>query len=465
MMTRKKVEQPSHRSYAGLANDIVGPFEIRGPGWLSDEYFIPEEMKCDDENRVYVVGSKYNKGGRFLGPYLVRLTAQMVVEAGLADLDPQFGDAGFAAINPSQGMLSPSRPQIAVIDAAHVTISFIASEAGSVVEQVILCRFLTNGELDITFGVHGIAKFPLLPDPSPVTDAVVLLPGLPGYSTELSHAVNHLLKAMDNKVTEGAGEAKPVGGSALADGQFFWVAYKLKPFSGKFSYLIKVNENGTLDPAFADGVGYVRLSFAGSDKLSDYRISVDSRKRVVVVSQNTDRTRCFAGRFLANGYIDSSFGGSGFIQFSSATGAVDIPSLTSDVDDKTLLSVRHVHSVSNTSSVYLYRLEEDGSPDPAFNNGNAIELRPEPPKYGYQVHHIYVDDQHRVLLRGLYTDDQSPQRKGVSIARCNAQGLDPDFGEAGDLSVPGFGGWQGLAIQPGLSLVTSDQAQLWRIML
>lgn len=444
--------------------ESIGPFAIRNPEWPLGVLLSTRALGRDDVDRVYAVGYKEQT----FEHYLVRLCAEVIIEND-ADIDLEFGENGFVPIVAGDGLLTYRALQIVEITAAHLTLCFEVLDEDSGLFQTALFRFLIDGRVDTTFGVNGFALFPELPEPSLPRSAVSAAPRLESVKQIDGQAksqapLSRVLKARHRGrewLQETAGAVPGANGKALANGQILLVAHKRGIISEKFSYLIRVNEDGTLDSSFAAGVGYLRLTFTGSAVDSEYRMSADSRDRAVVVSESEDETYCLAVRFTANGALDPGFGGTGIIRISSSAGALHQPLVKFDSNDKAVISVCYRPDGPGMDGAYLFRLDENGASDPAFNSGNPIEFVPAFPKVLYRADNIDIDEQQRIVLRGVCNDLSIG--RSLLVSRFTAQGIDASFGESGSFALFAWGTSGGLTIQPGLAVIVSDSTYLWKL--
>lgn len=456
------------QSAPGAAKEIIGPFLIRQDEWPLGLFLVVEAIACDDANRIYAVG--YIRRTSEPEFFLVRISAEGTVSGGLADLDLTFGDNGFVpvVIGVNVQILGSGQSEIIALTATHLVVS--VEVVNGTLHETALCRYLIDGQVDNSFGVDGVLRFSQLPEPPPWPKAVYLSAGL---STPVTTDATEQLASLGRSVNALSAQVYNCGQSAvnvftgrrvLAQGQILLVVHRRRIVAGeKFSFLIRVNDDGTIDTSYAGGVGFVRLSFAGSSEYTDYHCAVDSNERALIASETEDWQRCIVARYSPDGTLDPAFGQFGFIQISSSTGAVRRPSVAVDGNDRALLGLTYDDVNSNHNRiVYLYRLSDDGSADSEFNNGNPIELTGDPFQRNFRVEHIVADELQRILLRiGVWDGTRNSGR----ISRCTDLGLDTSFGDAGSFVLNGRGGMGNIAIQKETAVVTFDSAELWRLLL
>lgn len=416
-------------------NGAVGPFLIVNPQWPSGTSLVPALLGRDASDRVYIVGFD-SENHEY---YLVRLFAQVGPVDGAADIDLTFGGNGFVPLMLKDGLRVDRAVQIIEMSSSHVTIACeVLNDIG--LYQTALLRFLPDGQVDPDFGVDGVALFPQLPEPSLTPGLTIESTGSPALATSGAY------------------------GKVLADGQMLLVAFK-KTFGQKFSCLIRVKQNGLLDSSYADGAGYLRLTFAGNAIDSEYKLSVDSKDRAVIVCAAQGGAHTLAARFVDSGALDPEFGGTGVIEIRSSTGAVTQPAIGVDDQDKTVISLKHIPADAGPQGLYLLRLSDNGTADPIFNNGRPVEWTPELPIVLHTTDHIAIDEQQRIVLRSVY-ENRDTRTWGTLVSRFNEQGLDSGFGESGCFVLPGNASFYGgLVIQSGPdgAVVVSGRQDLWKI--
>jgi hypothetical protein len=452
---RRPVSESTSRDQPS-ASEVIGPFGVFNQDWGA--HLIVQALGCDSDNRIYAIVARIE----VIAFYLVRISSEGTLGGGVADLDLEFGEDGFAPIS-VDGLAVSKGLQVVRITPSHVTLCVEVLDETTGLFQTALFRFLLDGQPDVIFGGNGFVIFPQLPDPSLAHPVVTLTAGLqqPGLLTSVNQSVS--APRHKEKLHEPVSAIPGVTGDVLANGQVLLVAYKKMLFKGKISCLVKVNEDGTLDSSYAAGAGYIRLSFTGSFDESTYTLSVDSRERATLVSEAADGARCLATRLDAEGSLDLGFGGGGFIQFSSGSGSVYAPAIKVDSDDRAVISVCYRSDGPGGRAVYVYRLGEGGASDPTFNNGSPVEITLI--YNSYLATALDIDERQNVVLRGR-CDYNGPIPRATVVSRCNAQGLDSGFGESGHFILQGQGElYGGLVSQPGSGIVATDHSHMWRIVL
>ena len=442
---------------------VKGPVAIVNPQWPRGTRMTAQTLGRDSAGRVYAVGTK----GTSYEYFLVRILPGIDGNGdGRVDVDPAFGEAGFAPMRAPQGVVINQAARVMVSE-NHVTISVEVVTPGDVLETALF-RFSLDGQPDPLFGASGFAVFDELPEPSASAPQVAGMAHLSPWKGEevqrtqpasISRSLEMQLAA---KVQQVEGAVASNKSDALVNDKLLVVAHKTRR-SVKLSYLIKVGADGVADASYAAGVGYLPLVFAGSLAKSEYKVAVDSMGRGVIVSASEDRTHCLVARFCADGCLDPTFGASGILLISSAAGSMHRPFVTVDGNDKAIVCTQLDPDGPAAAGVYIFRLEEDGGADPTFNGGQPLEFSPVRPIGNYRVDSIDVDEDHNVLLRGIFRQEGSAGFTSVLVSRFNAHGIDAGFGDGGSFALSGWGSSGGLVAQAGASVVVSDRTYLWQL--
>lgn len=448
----------------GRQGSIMGPLAIVNRLWPRGTRMTARILGSDTAGRVYAVGTKGTTYEYFLARILPGIDAN---GDSSADMDPAFGEGGFTPMLAAQGGLINQVTHIAVSQ-THVTISVEMAPASGEVLQTALFRFLLDGQPDTHFGANGFAVFDELPGPpaSPRQSAgVAHLAPWKGEDVQAPQPVviSRALEMQAGKRSKAAvGHHPSKHAHAPLNSGLLVVAHKTRR-SVKLSYLIKVGADGAPDASFAGGNGYLPLTFAGSLSKAEYKVSVDAMGRSVIVSASEDRTHCLVARFCAEGYLDPSFGESGVLLISSAQGSMHRPFVKIDGNDKAIVCTQLDPDGAAAAGVYIFRLEEDGSADPAFNGGHPVEFVPASPIGNYRVDSIDVDEAGSVLLRGIFRQEGAAGFTSVLVSRFNAQGIDAGFGDGGSFALAGWGTLGGMVARSGASVVVSDRTYLWAL--
>ena len=257
--------------------------------------------------------------------------------------------------------------------------------------QIAVARYLTSDAPDVSFGGDG-----------------TVLTDLPGPIGEDAGAV-----AVD------------------ASGRVVVAGVAWEPQTGQNFAIVRYAADGSLDPSFAGGDGWVTTDFGGWDAAYAVAIQPDGRIVAAGVGQTDHRRRWsdFAvARYLADGTPDPSFNGTGRAIFST-DGARRHGGRGRDVhvqpDGKVVLigaKVRYANATPTYSGIgradfAAVRFRADGTPDRTFGASAAWRWRTLacPPPLGGGI-----DPVGRLVLAGgifAYDDPTRPTGGDVAVAR------------------------------------------------
>jgi uncharacterized delta-60 repeat protein len=277
-------------------------------------------------------------------------------------------------------------------------------------QRFLVARYQTNGGSDTSFGAGtGI-----------VTAAV---PGASGVHSE----PGSLVLQSDGKVV--------IGGYAYtgADPSYGWQMA-----------LARFTSSGTLDNSY--GSGGIALGPSGAI----YSLAIDSSDRVVAVGwTNFEYT---VARFTSTGTLDTSFAGSGTVHLNlNATGS-KAGSVLITPDGKILAG-------GYGFGMFLIRLNEDGSFDTSFGDGDGIATPTfgEPGSVSSSAIDLALQPDGRILIGGQWEPIEF--KSEWAVARLYYNGMpDTTFGSHG-LTSEAFegGGYEdyatGVALQPDGNIV------------
>ncbi len=266
----------------------------------------------------------------------------------------------------------------------------IAGSAGDLTSgDVVLVRYLSDGTLDGSFGVGGIAR------------------PLPGW-------------------TVAQGEVAMV----RADDGAFFVAATVLAADGGDVLVARLGPDAAPDASFGDGG--VRVVDPGGD---DHAASLllDGLGRVVVAGRGGPDDELAVLRLDPDGDLDAGFGGDDGIVTTDASGGGH-GSAGNDVALQTDGKIVVAGSAGNGSDLdfALVRYDEAGVPDPTFGVGGVVTTAIPPPFVG-----VLANDVARAVV--VQPDGRIVAAVGhewgafaIALARYDASGaLDPTFGDGG----------------------------------
>lgn len=311
------------------------------------------------------------KGQAFAALVVSFLVAVPLTSWGLAgDLDPSFGNGG-----------------IVIQDDVHGGITALArqSDGKLIAAGSSLARYNDDGSLDAAFG-GGVTP--------------LIWNGAYGWASAL--------------VLEPDGQIVVAGGISIDD-------------NGDTDFaLARYNSDGSLDTDFGSGgVATNSFSAVGSDYL--YNIALQPDGKLVVsgtAMPDPDHSSYVLARFNADGTLDPSFSGNGWLKkqiadYGSTGGVAVLP------DGKILLS----GTACNQDACWpvLLRYTAAGTPDPSFGTGGVVQMTQMNASFGPML----VRSDAKIILAGRVA---VPQFKDIymAVVRLNPDAsLDTAFGNGG----------------------------------
>ena len=192
--------------------------------------------------------------------------------------------------------------------------------------------------------------------------------------------------------------------------------------------VLRLNADGSLDTGFGDKGSVVVSLGANSDLASDILLMPDGR--IVVTATDLINGGMGLGvlRLLADGSLDTSFNGSGTLQFSPCPGqAASVSHATLQQDGK-LLMVGLAQGSSTGLDFAISRVGVDGRPDTSFGNGGSVVLPIGPGTDNARA--VVALDDGKILVAG--TTRSSSNDVDSALVRLNTDGsLDASFGTGG----------------------------------
>jgi uncharacterized delta-60 repeat protein len=212
--------------------------------------------------------------------------------------------------------------------------------------------------------------------------------------------------------------------------------------SGYDAWVARFNRDGTPDTGFGVK-GAVALSFdtSGADDLCS-AIAIDSNGRIVIAGVRshpdfgTSYPHFLVARLDADGSLDPTFAaGAGFVEFvfgDSGLGAARAVAL--DADGRIVVA-GGAQLVSLDEDFAVARLMPDGSFDTSFNATGELTFGYFPGSFSYDyATHVAVDSQGRIVLSGMASSS-------AALARLMSDGsFDDGFGADGSVLTDQFGG-------------------------
>jgi uncharacterized delta-60 repeat protein len=313
----------------------------------------------------------------------VVLALAALVFAAPGDLDTTFGAGGKVTTDFGSNDLGQA---VAIQPDGQIVVA--GSTTGSSSQQFALARYNSDGSLDPAFG--GTGKVTTQIDPSPQTGArafaVAVQPDskivAAGYSTrsglhsafarynsdgtlDTSFNANGRI-IITNFDRDGYGIIRSL--AVQSDGKIVGAGYNGGAFTHDF-VIVRLNPNGSLDPAFG-GAGGVVTSISSTNNEA-YAVALQSDGKIVAAgySNNGSNDDFAVVRYNTDGSLDTTFGGTGKVTTPIGSDYDDAYAIAIQPDGKIVVAGA---SVMSSNDFALVRYNPDGSLDTTFNGTGKV---------------------------------------------------------------------------------------------
>lgn len=371
-------------------------------GWLrfepaTDMDSWATSVAVQDDGKYVVAGSVYIDSDAKSYFLLFRLLND-------GQIDTSFGENGHV-LTPFEGVSGDTR-KVEILGDGKILVAGYVGDGTS--GDLILLRYLSDGELDQDFGTGGkvVSDFGSSEeayDMALLQDGSIVLAGEHEGAT-LDFAVwrYHPNGELDTDFGVGGmrvvdfGDWDTAKGIAAADDGSL-IAVGIVKVSGNLDFgVVRLDSSGELDNSF-DTDGRVTFDNSGAtDGAWDVVIS-DGRFVVGGYSRGTDSDFILV-RFLSDGSLDGSFGSGGSVvtDFSG----VDEQLLTIGLqDDAKIVAGGRSGNLGEAQSFLIARYSEDGSLDGTFGSGGKVETAIGAAKHGVLA--LTLDKPERITAVGL----------------------------------------------------------------
>ena len=385
------------------------------------------------------------------------------VQAAVGDLDSSFGTNGIAipAIPDSSFAY-----QIALQDDAKiVTVGYGPCDDcdNPYTHQSLTARFTADGLLDTTFSTDGISyliKGAEFEDVIIQPDGKILTVGRPGLllvrhlaNGELDDSFNggDLFALEPGIISTDLGGGESAAGVALqADNKIVIVGSRYdEDAEESVSFIIRYNENGSLDTTFAaDGIvtmnSYVIVNIAVG---SDGKILVTGYKKLSETNYDF-----FVARYRADGVIDTAFGTDGIVTTDMADSEAATRLLIQP--DQKVVVVGYGGDWNYEIYLVLLRYSENGTLDSTFGNNGVLTKTAEVGFSFLEGRDVALQADGKLVVAGHGATNYASSaliRSYSTLIRYNHDGsLDTEFGNQGTITETLSSGsiWSSVAIQP-----------------
>lgn len=276
--------------------------------------YYPYNMVIQPDNKIVIMGLQQNS--TYPNAYwVIRLLPN-------GDLDPSFNGNGYLDV--SFGTVQDRGYCVALQPDGKI---LLGGNTGDSAEFFSVARINSNGTLDTTFGVNGLAK------------------------TAFS-----------------ALESTPISIAVQPDGKIVLGGYTVTSYAQDFA-LARFNSNGTLDTTFGDnGRVITTVDYTSSDRISKVLIEPDGKITAVGDTSFTNNPYTAMTRYLSDGTLDSTFGVSGIVLAPDIIGRY--PTFARQIDGKYVIGAG-----GDAGFFQVYRYNHDGTIDTSFGtNGSAFTI-------------------------------------------------------------------------------------------
>jgi len=245
----------------------------------------------------------------------------------------------------------------------------------------IAARFDSNGALDATFGNGGVVLLPPARNATAIalqgSDIVVV-----GDNDSGVHVLARLASA--GTIISYRNESFIVGKTDFAqdvaiqsDGKIVTAGYSASPAGGSVIAVARLLPNGNLDPAFGTG-GRVVFNDGNTSSLA-YAVKIQPDGKIVVVGKfsnfSWEFTSLYVIRLNADGSLDNTFGTGGKVRILPTFGGYVGNDVELQPDGKIVVGgmyVRPGNEGVSTLDMMAARLNPNGTPDGGFGNGGVF---------------------------------------------------------------------------------------------
>ncbi|PKA82990.1 putative delta-60 repeat protein/predicted secreted protein (Por secretion system target) [Ulvibacter sp. MAR_2010_11] len=329
-------------------------------------------------------------------------------------LDTTYGDNGIVVTN----FNAESDLGYAVVEQDDGKLVVVGASAHPVSEiEPLVIRFLSNGDIDTTFGVDGMVftdygdGYNRYSGVALQNDGKIIASGIVGISPNRNFIVVRYLASGDLDTTFATNGVLSINYQdwvvnemlILDDDAILLVGLTNSDTSITFA---RYHPDGTLDLSFGDNGYAISNNPDGFFYLREVKV-LDNNELMVLGSRDLeDFTQTILLKFLATGYLDTNFGNNGFaIQNFEMVSDDDYMSAGFDItaDGKIVIggSIGACEAGSNpTFQAFLSRFSNNGIQDTTFGNNGTVWLS----AVNYTIKKIFHQENGRLLVQGVFPD-------------------------------------------------------------
>ena len=390
---------------------------------------------------------------------------------GNGSLDTGFGSGGMVASNVAGSGQDDARAMVRQSDGKLLVVGSNNSSFG-------VARYLSDGQLDVSFGAGGRVSTPFTQahayDVAVQGDGKIVVAGISpsaASNSDFALARYHVDGTLDASFGVGgkvlldinSGEANYCYAIAIqGDGKIVAVGFT-KPTSGwgqERLAAVRFNSNGSLDPGFgSSGVVVTDVSPGYTEQAND--VMIDAAGRIVLAVYAyllaPNANSLVVVRYRSDGTLDSAFSGDG-IAVLPASASSAAQRLALDSAGRILVAGGRI-----PSGLVLARWRDDGTVDPSFGVGGISSLVP-PNNASVSVGGMSLQPDGKIVVAGGLGAAGAGGKGDFLLLRCGANGnLDTSLGNQGYLTADFNGGsdWGvGVALEANGKIVVAGTATM-----
>jgi uncharacterized delta-60 repeat protein len=345
-----------------------------------------DNVAVQSDGKILMSGATFIGGLVKLG--IVRMNAD-------GSFDPGFGTAGISLIDcGTLGYQGGFDPEMIVRPDGKIIVCG-STQNGTGGDDMLVCRLLSNGQPDVTFGTGGTVAIDMA-------------------------GINMMPDAIHAFAVDAAGNIYGCGSTRLGG----------TPFTNDLA-VIKLTAAGVLDPAFSSD-GKLLLDLSGSWDYG-FGIAIQSDNKIVVSGYSGLPADFFAIRLNTDGSLDASYGDAGktTVDIFGSGVADEVFGMTMAPDGKVYIVGDGYNSAVNEAQAAVVRLTTSGLPDPSFSTDGIATFDISPGNHEFFKDLIILSNGSCLVGGSIVSGDQD-----FSVFRMNPDGtLDLNFNSTGSLIV------------------------------
>lgn len=315
--------------------------------------------------------------------------------------------------------------------------------------QFFLARFNANGTPDLTLNAKGYSEFNLFPNaneygytPEILANGKILIPlgkpaGFNGIhvlrlnnngSIDSTFGTNGIANHPVALNTEQTSLAVQTDGKIVIGG----LCNNIFPATGNGFFIARFNANGSVDSTF-NGVGYVTDALNNSGSTTARKLVIDNTGNSYLCGASIQAS-VFVTTILsvtANGALNTAFDSDGLLYYNHNQQFTTSDDMVLDANGKLLVCGSCSYGGGNSYRNLVLRLNANGTLDNSFNSNGFFEFQPDTISI---LTSIAIDKKNKIVLGGSIARNLGASK--MAIYRLNTNGsLDTTFNNTGKYSL------------------------------